>query len=78
MLAYVKRTTIKISDELDAQLRAEARRRGLTLSALTREVLEQHVAHTDGRLSFAKVGRSGHTDTARRADEILREGFGRS
>jgi predicted transcriptional regulator len=52
MLAYTKRTTIKLPDELDAKLRHEAERRGMTISELTREaiagdLLAQPVAASD-------------------------------
>ena len=73
MLAYVKRTTIKISDELDARLRQEAERTGRTISDVTRDALGVYLG-TDGRqqLSFAKAGRSGRRDVSERIEEILR------
>ena len=40
MLAYMQRTTVKLPDELDARLRHEAQRRGVTVSELTREAIE--------------------------------------
>ena len=40
MLAYMKRTTIKIPDDLDARLRHEASLRGMTISEVSREALE--------------------------------------
>ena len=43
MLAYMQRTTVKLSDELDARLRHEAQRRGTTVSELTREAIEAHL-----------------------------------
>jgi hypothetical protein len=43
MLAYMARTTVKISDQLDARLRHEAVRRGMTVSELTREAIEAHL-----------------------------------
>jgi ribbon-helix-helix CopG family protein len=71
----MKRTTVKISDELDARLRHEAARRGLTVSELTREALEGHLGGR--RLGFIGAGDSGRTDVSARIDEILREEFGR-
>jgi hypothetical protein len=74
MLAYMKRTTVKLPDELDARLRLEARRRGLTISELTREAIESHL--DDGgrrRLLAAGAGRSGRSDVSERIEEILRE-----
>jgi len=39
----MKRTTVKIPDELDARLRHEAKRRETTISEITREALESHL-----------------------------------
>ncbi|MGD0084936.1 MAG: CopG family transcriptional regulator, partial [Acidimicrobiales bacterium] len=36
----MKRTTVKLPDELDARLRHEAERRDTTVSELTREAIE--------------------------------------
>jgi len=73
MLAYMKRTTVKIPDALDARLRHEAERRGLTISELSREALEQYLVGPPGerRLGAAKAGRSGRTDVSERIEEIL-------
>lgn len=74
MLAYMKRTTIKISDELDARLRHEARRRGTTISEITREALDAYVGaggRRRRRLSFVAAGRSGQRDVSVRIEEIL-------
>jgi predicted DNA-binding protein len=68
----MKRTTVKIPEELDARLRHEARRRGITISALTREALEAHLGTGKRRkLMAAGAGRSGHGDIAERVEEIL-------
>ncbi len=73
MLAYTKRTTVKLPDELDAQLRHEAQRRGMTISELTREAIEAHVGGGARRqLIAAKAGRSGRSDVSERIEEILR------
>lgn len=69
----MKRTTVKLSDETDARLRHEAERRGLTVSEVTREAIEEHLGTgSRRRLLGAKAGRSGRRDTARRIEEILR------
>ena len=74
----MKRTTLKISDELDARLRHEAARRGVTVSAITREVLEAHFGlQRPRRLSFVAAGRSGRSDVSERIEEILAEAWGR-
>lgn len=73
MLAYVKRTTVKISDALDARLRHEAQLRGVTISQVTREALEARLGGPPGRrrLDAAKAGRSGRADVSERIEEIL-------
>jgi predicted transcriptional regulator len=73
MLAYaMKRTTVKLPDELDARLRHEAQRRGITVSELTREAIETHLgAETKRTLRGAGAGRSGRSDISERIEEIL-------
>ena len=67
----MKRTTVKLPDELDLQLRREAERRGLTVSELTREAIGAHLS--DGRRRrLAVPGRSGRSDVSQRIEEILR------
>jgi predicted DNA-binding protein len=74
MLAYMKRTTVKLPDDLDVRLRLEAKRRDMTISELTREAIEAHLG-TNGerRLLAAGAGRSGRSDLSERIEEILRE-----
>lgn len=71
------RTTVKISEELDARLRHEAERRGLTISDITREALEAHLGGRRRVLRAVGAGNSGYNDTARRMEELLAEEFGR-
>ena len=73
MLAYIKRTTLKIPDALDARLRHEAERRGTTISEVSRDALEAYLGTTAGRrrLGAAKAGRSGRADVSERIEEIL-------
>jgi predicted transcriptional regulator len=80
MLAYMNRTTIKLSEELDARLRHEAQRRGTTISELTREAIEAHLGGRTGRrkLRAAGAGASGQTDISERIEEILKGEFGSS
>lgn len=77
MLAYMKRTTVKVTDELDARMRHEAERRGTTVSEITREALESYLGRGRRKLSFVASGRSGRRDVARRVEEILKREWGR-
>ncbi len=65
----VKRTTVELSDELDARLRHEAARRGIPMSDLPREAIEAHVGRRTLR-SFG-TGRNGRPDISERIEEIL-------
>jgi len=73
MLAYMKRTTVKIPDALDARLRHEAERRGMTIAEVSREALEAYLFGPAGRrrLGAAGAGHSGSTDVSERIEEIL-------
>lgn len=74
----MKRTTVKLPDELDARLRHEAARRGVTVSELTREAISEYLGVQPRRkLGFAAAGRSGHGDLSVRIEEILRDEWGR-
>ena len=77
MLAYMKRTTVKLPDDLDARLRHEADRRGVTISELTREAIETHLGGSARRLGAAGAGSSGRQDISERIDEILASEAGR-
>ncbi|MCA1601464.1 MAG: ribbon-helix-helix domain-containing protein [Acidobacteria bacterium] len=69
----MKRTTVKLPDDLDARLRHEAARRGTTVSDLTREAIDAHLGGRERRLLAAKAGRSGRKTTSERIEEILRK-----
>jgi predicted transcriptional regulator len=73
MLAYMRRTTVKLPDDLDARLRHEAARRGTTVSDLTREAIETLLAAPKGRrrLLAAGAGASGRSDISERIEELL-------
>lgn len=73
MLAYVRRTTVKIPDELDARLRHEAELRGTTISDISRQALEAYFGgpSTRRRLGAAGAGHSGRSDISERIEEIL-------
>ena len=78
----MKRTTVKLPDEIDARLRYESQRRGRTVSELTREAIERYlggpVGRTDRHLLAAGAGRSGHGDVSARVEEILSKELGAS
>ena len=67
----MRRTTVKLRDDLDVRLRSEAARRNMTVSGLTREAIERHVTGDGRRLRAAGAGRSGRDDISERIEEIL-------
>jgi hypothetical protein len=68
----MRRTTVKLSDELDSRLRHEARRRDVAIAEVTREPLEAHLGvGACRRLGAAGAGRSGRADVSERVEEIL-------
>lgn len=71
MLAHIKRTTVKLPDDLDALLRQESARRGTTISQPRREAIEQDLASTRERprLIAAGAGRSGRAGISERIEE---------
>ncbi len=70
----MKRTTVKLPEDLDARLRHEAARRGVPVAEITREALEAHLGGgSRRRLLAAKAGRSGQHDVSERIEEILRQ-----
>lgn len=79
----MKRTTVKLPDDLDARLRHEAQRRGMTISELTRQAIETQLGTGTGtgtrrRLGAAAAGRSGRNDISERIDEIIAAEVARS
>ena len=67
----MKRTTVKLPDDLDARLRHEAERRGVTVSDLTRQAIEAHLVE-GGKRRLGASGRSGRSDVSHRIEEILK------
>lgn len=69
----MQRTTVKLSDELDARLRHEAARRGVTISEVTREAIDAHLGGKVPRRKMlaAGAGGSGRSDVSERIEEIL-------
>jgi Ribbon-helix-helix protein, copG family len=75
----VKRTTIMLSDDIDARLRLEARRRGLSIAEVAREAIERQLPQpsADGRLSFFSVGEGSPADVSERVDEFVAQAVDR-
>jgi predicted transcriptional regulator len=67
----VVRTTVKIPEDLDERLRYEAKRRGVTISDVTRSALEDHLRVGRRRLRAAAAGRSGESDVSARIEAII-------
>ena len=68
----MKRTTVKLPDDLDARLRHEARRRGVTIADVTRTALEEHLdVGRRRRLGARGASRSGRSDISERIEEII-------
>ena len=76
----MKRTTVKIPDDLDARLRHEAKRRQTTISEITREALELHLGGGGPSRrpileSLFGSYASGTGDISTRVDELFLEGL---
>lgn len=71
----MKRTTISLPDALAFVLQREARRRGTSVSKVTREALSDHFGLAAGSrrrdVPFAAVGSSSGGNIAERMEEIL-------
>ena len=72
----MKRTTISLPDDLAAALERETRRRATPASAIVRDALADYLGLADSDtprpLPFASLGRSGHRNTAREMEELLK------
>lgn len=70
---HMKRTMILIPDELDARLRLEAARRGVSLAEVSREALEAYLAPqmAPRSLLFFSVGDGAPDDVSERVDEFV-------
>jgi hypothetical protein len=76
----MKRTTLYLEPELELLLKLEMRRQGRPMAEIVREALRQYLGRSAAAPPpGAGAFRSGHRDTARKADAVLaRTGFGRS
>lgn len=75
----MKRTTIMLPDTLDARLRREARRRGVSIADVARHALERELPEPapPGALSFFAIGAGGPADVAGHAEEFVGEAIER-
>ncbi len=69
----MKRTTVKLPDDLDALLRDEAQRLGTTVSEVVRRSIESFLVPEGRRFVASQTARGDGTPVAERADEILAE-----
>jgi hypothetical protein len=71
----MRRTTIFLDESTDRELLLLAQRERVPVAALVREALDRYLEEPNRnkrlRLDFLAIGRSGHHDTAERAEEIL-------
>lgn len=67
----MKRTTVKISDDLDRRLRQEAQRTGLTISEITRQALEGRLGTRRPILMSLAGSLKGPGYLSQRHEEIL-------
>jgi len=77
MLKCMRRRTVTLPDDLDARLRRDAARRGVTVSELVRGAIETYLDApiASGRLLAAGAGASGRSDISERIEAILADEF---
>jgi hypothetical protein len=68
-----------LPDTLDARLRHEARRRGVSIAELTRGALEQELPEPGqgGALSFFAIGAGGPPNAAEHAEDFVAKAISR-
>lgn len=75
IIHHMKRTTLFLDEATDRELRHLAQRQKLPVAALVREALGRFLDEArrgkEMRLRFLAAGRSGHHDTAERAEVLL-------
>ncbi len=69
-----------LPDELDARVRLEARRRGVSIANLAREAIDHYVPGPvkKGGLGFFAIGEGGPSDVSERVDEFVGETISRN
>ena len=61
-----------LPDDVDARLRLEARRRGVSVAQVARDAIERELPRPpDGNLSFFAVGDGSPADASERVDELV-------
>jgi len=77
----MKRTTVNLPDEIALDIKREAKRRGCSVSELTRRALVAFLHTSRGdeprSIPFAGLGHSGHRNTARDMERILHDEWGK-
>jgi Ribbon-helix-helix protein, copG family len=75
----MKRTTIMLPEDLDARVRIEARRRGVSIADIAREAIERYIGPSapSGKLAFFAVGKGGPPDASERVDEFVGKAIAR-
>jgi predicted transcriptional regulator len=75
----VKRTTIMLPDDLDARLRHEARKRGVSIADVARRAIEEQLPEPgqSGTSSFFAIGAGGPSDAAGRVQDFVGPAIGR-
>ena len=78
-IQHMKRTTVFLYESTECDLKALARQQGRPVADMIREAISDYVTREKEKsrppLRFLGIGRSGHTDTAERHEEILAAEF---
>lgn len=69
----MSRTTLSLPDDLLRRLRLIAAERGTSMATVIREALEEKVSEPQPRPRSLGIGKSGHSDTARKAGDAWPE-----
>src|SRR5262249_36730910 len=74
-IRHMKTTTVFLYETTECDLKALARQQGRPVADMIREAIAEYVTREKGKarrpLRFLGIGRSGHTDTAERHEELL-------
>src|ERR671929_117117 len=73
MMCIMKRTTVMLPDDVEARVRLEARRRGVSVAQVVREAVERAVSAPEPArpLGFFAVGEGGPADASERVDDYV-------